>query len=249
MSFIRLVHSLRITAILLSVFVLRCNASAQALLGNSGGLNIPSAEIAEAGTFRGGAQFVKANTIVGAQKWGSYRWAFDTGIYYVSFTPFSWLEATFTETILAEKNKEGIYDYYNQDRTVSVKARLLPEGRWWPALAVGAIDPFSLCDHPTYSSYWAAATKHLHFKALRTSFVFTGGYAKGQEQSQMYDGAFGGFYIKHDALPGSRLCVEYDTNGWVVGAEALIWRHLGLYYFQRLNEGMSFGIRYQTTIH
>lgn len=229
--------------------MLSASGFAQALLGNSGGLNMPSAEMSEVGTFRGGAQFVRSNTIIGAKKWGSYQWDYDTGVYYVSFTPFSWLEATFSETILAEKNKQGVYEYYNQDRTVSIKARPIPEGRWWPAVAVGVIDPFSLCEHPTYSSYWAAATKHLHFQSLQTTFTFTAGFAQGQEQARMYDGVFGGLSIAYDRFPGSRVCVEYDTNGWVAGAEALLWRHLGMFFFTRQGPGMAAGVRYQTTIH
>lgn len=230
-------------------FVLALPSSAQALLGNSGGLNVPTAEMAEAGTFRGGAQYVRHNTIIPAKKSRSYSWNFDTGIYYISFTPFSWLEATFSETILADKQKDGSYNYYNQDRTISVKARLVSEGRWWPAFAVGTIDPFSIWQHPTYSSYWAAVTKHLHSKRAGMAVVFSGGYSLADEESQMWNGAFGAFSIEHDRLPGSRLSVEYDTNGWVFGAEFLIWRHIGVFGFTREGAGAAAGIRYQTTIH
>lgn len=230
-------------------FVLALPSSAQALLGNSGGLNVPTAEMAEAGTFRGGAQYVRHNTIIPAEKWGSYTWDFDTGIYYVSFTPFSWLEATFSETILAEKRKDGSWDYYNQDRTVSFKVRPIPEGRWWPAVAIGMIDPFSMCKHPTYATYWAAATKHLHSKQLQTAIVLSGGYARPGEESKMWNGAFGAFSIEHDRLPGSRVSVEYDTQGWVFGAEFLLWRHIGIFGFTREGAGAAGGIRYQTTIH
>ena len=66
--------------------------SAQDLIGTTGLINVPTADMQPDGTFDGGA-----------------RWAgqaayhdlinYDTGLYYVRFTPFSFFEFTFRETL------------------------------------------------------------------------------------------------------------------------------------------------------
>lgn len=234
---------------LLFLASLSTGVKGQVLLGNSGGLSVPSAEMEAPGTFRTGAQFVESGIIKGSQKWGSYDFWYDTYIYYFNFTPFNWIELTFSETLLADNYETGEdSEFYNQDRTVSVKIRPLKEGHYWPAIALGAIDPYSICSHPTYSSLWAAATKHVHTSFLHSTFAFNAGYARGTDGGRQFDGAFGSFSWQPDFLPQARCCVEYDTHGWVLGAEALLWRHLGVYAYARDLDLMSFGLRYQTTI-
>ena len=238
-------HRLTLTA---GMLMLAASACGQGLLGNSGGHCIPSAEMLEAGTFRCGIHYVQGGTIVGPTKSDSYDFPYDTGIYYLNFTAFSWLEATFSETIVANKLKDGSYYYYNQDRTLSLKLRPVSEGKYRPAIAVGAIDPFSICDHPTYCTYWAAMTKHVHSRRLHGTLGATLSYGYGAETSRMWDGVMSGLTYEPDRWQGTWLSVEYDTHGVVVGAETLLWRHLGLYVWTRDMQRVVAGARFQITL-
>ena len=77
-------------------------ARAQMLIGTQGMINAPTADMNDAGTFVGGLSFVPKQMELVAGN-------FDTGIYYMDFTPFKWLELTFRETLLkTTKIEDGV---------------------------------------------------------------------------------------------------------------------------------------------
>lgn len=224
----------------------------QVLLGNSGGLNIPTAEMNPAGTFIGGLNFIEKGIISPEKGKVDHRWKFNynTYSYYVNFTFFDWLEATFRETLL-ESNSYGKFDDYKfreQDRSVTIKVRPLKEGKYYPAVAFGVNDPYSFTGHHVYSSAWGVMTKNLHTNLLKSTFTATIGYAKAFDDSQMYDGFIGGIKWTPDWCKEVSLLAEYDSKVINVGIQGLLFRHLGFYGFVHDFDSYSAGIKYQTTI-
>lgn len=222
---------------------------AQDMLGMTGGLNIPTTEMNPAGTFRGGVNFIGKGLITPELKPNRDAWKFqyNTFIYYVDFTVFDWIEASFRETLLqnVRKGKKALRE---QDRSISIKVRPLKEGKYWPAIAFGVNDPTSITGHHPYSSAWAVMSKSVHSSALMCTFNANLGYMKSWDNSVMYDGVVAGITYQPDWFPSARVTAEYDTQGWNVGAQALLWKHLGLYVFTREFSAFGAGIRYQTTI-
>lgn len=238
-------------ALLLSTFFL-CTAvtgSAQEIIGNTGGLNIQTADMEEAGTFRGGLHFIGEGLIVPVTNPRDHRWEFgyNTFIYYLDFTVFDWLEVSLRETLL-ENFKNDRYRLREQDRSVSLKARVLKEGKYWPAIAVGLNDPTSVTGNHPYSSAFLAMTKHVHSAATFGTWSATVGYMYPWDESHMYDGFTVGLCYQPDWSMRTRLMVEYDTRGINYGFDALLWKHLGIYFMARESSAISAGIRYQTTI-
>ena len=222
---------------------------AQEMLGNTGGFNIPTAEMDEAGTFRGGINFLGKGLITPMTNANNHRWEFqyNTFIYYLDFTMFDWLEVSFRETLL-ENLKDDRYRLREQDRSFSIKVRPLKEGQYWPAIAIGVNDPTSITGNHPFSSAWLAMTKHIHSSSLAGTFAATAGYMTVWDYCQMYDGPVAGLSYSPDWYPQAKLMVEYDTQGINYGLEAVLWKHLGLYFFARESTAVSAGLRYQTTI-
>ena len=54
----------------------------QTVIGTTGMMNVPTADMRPAGTFDGGASFIQKDLL--------YKKDYNTYLYYVSFTPFSW---------------------------------------------------------------------------------------------------------------------------------------------------------------
>jgi len=124
-------HRLPLAAILMAaaaVLLCRIPADAQTVLGTRGLMNIPTADMNPAGTFDGGASFVQKELL--------YDKNYNTGIYYITFTPFSWMEITYRETLIKTRKSASEPDkigFYQQDRSTTLRLRPLKEGRWWPS--------------------------------------------------------------------------------------------------------------------
>ena len=78
--------------LILGVAVCSTEVSAQDLIGTSGLINIPTADMQPDGTFDGGARWMSPAALHDLVN-------YDTGLYYVRFTPFSFFEFTFRETL------------------------------------------------------------------------------------------------------------------------------------------------------
>lgn len=120
---------------------------AQQYTGMSGLIHVPSGEMDEAGEARVGAHFL--NKEFTPDKGFNYEGKYNTLSHYLSITPFSWLEIGYTCTLQkgrAIDNKgqvlEGNPKLRFKDRYFSVKLQPLKEGKWWPAIAIGANDPY-----------------------------------------------------------------------------------------------------------
>ena len=78
-----------ILALLFVVSLIPCQA--QTIIGTNGMMNVPTADMRPAGTFDGGASLIQKELL--------YDKDYYTGLFYVTFTPFSWIEISFRETI------------------------------------------------------------------------------------------------------------------------------------------------------
>lgn len=196
------------------------------------------------GTFEGGISLLQEQMM--ADKYDYY-----TGLYYISFTPFSFVELTFRETL--RKTKKSKYDtrvgYYQQDRSTSVRLRPVKEkeGKWWPSVVVGVNDIYS--DHGTseYAAVYGVLTKNFHVGSV-IDISATAGYAYPIDNGLAYDGVFGGVSISPSAFNALKVMAEYDTGGVNVGASVELFRHLRVMCLTREFKGVCAGLSYLYTI-
>jgi hypothetical protein len=123
--------------------------------GGTGLMETPTARLLPEGRYRFGISQIDP-----------YRY------YYGAVSPIEGLEITgrVTEILKVEvTNMPGYGDY--KDKAIDIKYRILPEGKWWPAIAIGLMDP-----HGTrlYSSQYVVMSKHLH------PFDLTIGFGNGR---------------------------------------------------------------------
>lgn len=197
----------------------------------------------EPGTFNGGISIVQKNLI-------NDRFNYTTGIYYVNFTPFSFLEGTLRETLISHKGQKG---FQEQDRSSTLRIRPLKEGRWWPAVVIGANDFYSYHGASPYQAYYAVMTKHLSCSTWG-SVAITIGYLnhlgnKRYKSTPTYqNGLFGGFSYALPLRQDISIKGEWDTRAFNCGVHALLFKHLGLMCFTREFKGVTAGIYYHYTI-
>lgn len=204
----------------------------QQYTGISGFLHIPSAEMNYEGDARIGAHFLHMSMTpdTGFLFRGEKYNTFD---YYLSATPYRWLELSYTCT----KRKIvrpmiGDIVYGAKDCYLSVKIRPLEEGKYYPAIAIGGNDLGTTVFNKDrsdvqlyFSNLYIAATKHFSFGGnelglnLAYRHFFRGYNSK-------WNGFVGGISFRPAFFPQARAIVEYTGNELLVGADALLWQHV-----------------------
>jgi hypothetical protein len=126
--------------------------------GGTGLMEIPTARVMRQGRFRFGASQIDP-----------YRY------YHFTITPLEGLEigGRVTENLDVDISLTPGWSGYgnNKDKAIDLKYRALPEGKWWPAVAVGIMDP-----HGTrvYPAQYVVASKQVY------PFDFTIGFGNGR---------------------------------------------------------------------
>ena len=107
----------------LLLLLLGCSMGVQAQysMGNTGLLNIPTADMQETGTFMGGGNYLPN---------GMTPFNFNTGNYFVNITFLSFLELSYRCTLQKAKRYDGKEGYFHQDRSMTARVRPLKEGKF-----------------------------------------------------------------------------------------------------------------------
>lgn len=240
-------HNAAIMRLLIGVMLLLAglmSAEAQQYTGMSGLIHVPSAEMDSAGVARIGAHFLNRHFTPGHRYWHYEGKKYDTGDFYLSLTPFSWMELGFTITLLKHKaadegwagsaaNGPDKSGYNRKDRYFSIKFRPLKEGRWYPAIALGANDFLSSSPFSSNSSdnngfwrnYYIAATKHLDINRHRLGATIAYRYFTGY-YNHRWQGVTGGVTYRPSFAENFRAIVEWTGCDLNIGIDCLLWKHL-----------------------
>lgn len=193
-------------------------AVSQPLAGTTGLLNIPSANMQEDGTFMAGANFLPIALT-------PPTWDYNTGNYYLNITFLPFMEISYRLTLL---KPEGYDVITNQDRSLSVRFRVVKEKRYFPSLVIGNNDIFSSAEgfstDRNFSNFYMVATKNVVHGNNR--FSTTLGYAPGIFKNKELSGIFGGISFSPAFLPQIKLMAEYDTKVINAGASVLLLNHI-----------------------
>lgn len=221
---------------LLAMFVC-LSASAQLYTGMSGLIHVPSAEMNREGDARAGVYFLD-------EAFTPANFPYRTTDHYLSVTPFSWVEIGYACTLMkgnmAAEGEPPRMGYDRKDRYFSLKLRPLKEGKWRPAVAVGANDPYGTdfgrwtvheddaamnVKSQYFANLYIAATKHIGLKGHRIGFHAA--YRRWKrDYNGKWNGVVGGITYRPSFAPDLRVIAEYTGEGMNVGADCLLWKHL-----------------------
>ena len=221
----------------LLLLLLGCSMGVQAQysMGNTGLLNIPTADMQETGTFMGGGNYLPN---------GMTPFNFNTGNYFVNITFLSFLELSYRCTLQKAKRYDGKEGYFHQDRSMTARVRPLKEGKFHPSLLLGVDHGFKHTIKKNISTVYGALTKGLSI-AKGDRLALTAGYYFPLNDHSIKDGPFGGISYSPAFCREMTVMAEYDSEGFNVGAAARLWRHLSIHVFTREFNSISGGIRYE----
>ena len=193
----------------LLLLLLGCSMGVQAQysMGNTGLLNIPTADMQETGTFMGGGNYLPN---------GMTPFNFNTGNYFVNITFLSFLELSYRCTLQKAKRYDGKEGYFHQDRSMTARVRPLKEGKFHPSLLLGVDDPFKNTGINYFATVYGALTKGFSI-AKGDRLALTAGYYFPLNDHSIKDGPFGGISYSPAFCREMTVMAEYDSEGFYGG--------------------------------
>lgn len=224
---------LKLLIVLMLLWLLPQAGKAQQYTGISGLIHVPSGEMNHEGDAFIGVHFLNKNMMpdTGFLYLGEKYHTYD---YYVSLTPFSWLELSYvcTERIRSKDQQGNIQ--WSKDRYASVKIQPLKEGKYYPAVAIGCNDIWTSAfyeDKPEvqlyFQNWYIVTTKHFNLSGneLGLTLAFRHYY---RHYNAKWNGFVGGVSFRPAAFRQARFIAEYTGNDFLLGMDMLLWQHLRL---------------------
>lgn len=223
------------------LFVLILPLNAQEYSGITGMMHVPTAEMASAGTARVGVYFLPKEFLPDMINYKDEK--YNTFNYVLAIAPFSWIELAYVCTITkgARGGDETDVAYCMKDRHFSVKVRPLKEGKWWPAIAIGAQDPGRTIedngDYAYFQNFYITASKHLSLQGNELGVHLAYRYYRSDHNAR-WRGVAGGITFRPAFAKNCRAMVEYTGDDINVGVDCYLWK---LLYVQAcLQDGRHF---------
>lgn len=225
--------------ILLILLICITGARAQSLMGTTGWLNIPTADMQEDGTFFLGGSYLNGNYIK-TYGGGDYN----ALTYYLNITFLPFMEVSFGNTHLLNYNEGNA----TVDRRFSFRLRAIRERKFVPAIVIGAHDVYSSISKEAntnqyFSSLYIVATKNIQVK--RSEIGLTLGYGFNAFRNNQFVGIFGGVSFSPSFLRQLTLIAEYDAESFNLGGNVLFFKHLFVYAMVKDIKYFSGGIAYR----
>jgi hypothetical protein len=221
---------------LLFIFVLQAffQAYAQPTAGTTGLLNIPTADMQPDGTFMFGGNYLPASVTPGML-------SYDTGNYYLNITFLPFCEVNYRCTLLQTKSTG---DYNMQDRSFSLRLRLLQEQRLLPSFVIGGNDIYTSSNkgNQYFGAAYLVSTKHFCIGFIKIGT--TVGYGFDTLRNSAYKGILGGITLGINFWEPFQIIAEYDTNAVNIGASLKLFKHLNLYSFACDGKYFCGGLQY-----
>ena len=221
-------------AILFIVSMLRLIA--QPTSGTTGLLNIPTAEMQRDGTFLFGSNYLPEPIT-------PERFSYNTGNYYINITFLPFWEVNYRLTLF---HTESTGKYDRQDRSFSIRGRILKERTYIPALVIGGNDLYthtSKESNQNFGALYLVTTKAFHWQKHVLSATL--GYGIDVFEKNQYEGLFGGIAITPGFFKPLSIITEYDSHAINTGASLLLFNHIYIQAFAYDLKYFCGGIQYR----
>src|SRR5579864_2037750 len=186
----------------------------------TGLINMPDARFDPDGTLRFGASYARPYFDLGATATLLPWLETNLGVTRINDVP-GFTSGGTNDNALGFGSGYGAY----KDKTAGLKVRLLPEGSWWPSVAIGVQDPIGT---KLFEKEYAAATKTLGDAQV------TLGYGRKQ-----IDGVYGGIRYSPSWLKDWAFSAEYDASNYAAYPFADATHVAGR------TKGLAYGLEYR----
>lgn len=232
--------------ILLLFVVVPFSLFAQLMTGTTGSLNAPSARMQKDKTVMLGGSFLNREITPEAFGYHTYN-------YFLNATILPFLEVSYS-CILFKATKQFVPEkegkFVNQDRSISLRLRVLRERKYWPAIVIGGNDLFSSVKtfeigtgNQFFSRIFVAASKDFLLAeekiGVDLSFIYYR-QSKGRGNNISFAATYTPSFAKN-----LNVVAEYDSRFLNIGANYLLFNHLYLQALLQDGRFFSGGVAYK----
>jgi len=227
--------------------------SAQLTLGTTGLLNSPSADMQPDKTVMIGGNFLNDRITPDGFPYNTYNYFLN-----ITFLPF--LEVAYTCTLFKATDKfvpEKKGRFVNQDRSFSVRLRLLQERKYLPAIVIGSNDLYTQSGggqilsegsgNQYFSRFYLALTKYVEIFPKESVGLHVA-YLYNRRTSNHLDGFSGGISYKPSFTPNLRVIAQYDSKTFCIGANYLLFKHVFMQALLQDGKHFSGGLAYRFSL-
>lgn len=228
----------------------------QMFSGMTGMIQNPTAEMDSTGSFRVGAHFLNKHFWPKGSLFDQR--GYHTFDFYASLTPFWWVEIGYTFTLMkgdtppdAEGNVKSKYNMKDQYFSVKFNPLREKEGKWWPAIAIGANDILTFENLGGPNQYmgnaYIVATKN--FNAHNNIFGATLGYRYFfSKYNKDWTGLVLGVTYRPFFFQPVRIMAEVAGRYVNLGVDCLLFKHLLLQFSMDKCQYPSCGIAFTSNL-
>lgn len=218
--------------------------TAQMSTGVSGLLHTPTAFTEKAGAFNIGGAFINRH-MLRPPRFLCEGKPYDTGRFFAGLSPFDWLEISYSFILMKEARNGEPASYKYKDQMFSGKLRLLREGKWWPAIAVGGNDLYTSVDNGNhyFANYYAAASKHFDIgsEQIAVSLAYRHWFA---DYNQPWEGLVGGIEYSPSFCRELSAMAEWTGSDINVGLNYLLLKRVQFQFSLLQGRYPSGGVAY-----
>lgn len=250
-----------IAVLLLSIIT---SVQAQQYLGMTGLVHTPTAEMNNQGDARIGAHFLSKEMTPNAGVFYHDGQKYNTGNFYLSITPFKWVELAYDVTLMRRIHYKYTHEhldndgykgsgFHEKDQYLSVKINPLQEkeGKWWPAIAIGGTDFWDSHNGSEmyFGNAYVALTKTLKLGKKKNELAIHLAYRHYfRDYNSKWSKPVGGLTFRPAFYRPLRFIAEWTGKDVIVGADCLLWNHCLVQASLQNGRYPSAGLCYQVNL-
>lgn len=206
------------------------NLSAQQYTGITGLVHVPTAEMSEKSNGRIGGHYLYESLTP-----DSYRFRGDeysTFSQYIAFTPFSWVELSYTNILTKGLDGDGKEAFTGNHWFTSMKIQPVKEGEFNPAIAIGTQNAREYFRNrkpkSRYCNTYISATKHFGIPSGSLGAHLTYRQYENDDAHDQWGGIVGGVTYTPDSMENLQISAEYNGDAFITAGQWTVWKYLVL---------------------
>lgn len=204
----------------------------QQYIATQGMIHVPTADMDSVPSARAGIHYMPKEMVPDMLTFENEK--YNTGIYYLSVTPFRWIEIGLSRMLMKSHKAPSSLEnppigFYGTDRQLTIRLQPLRENQWWPSVVLGGNDIWGTrsgsSDSFYFRNYYLSVSKHIEYENWKLGAHLS--YRKYKDETNSkWNGIVGGLTLQPGFYKPLRAICEYDGNGVNIGADCLLLRHI-----------------------
>lgn len=201
---------------------------AQKYTGITGLVHIPTADMTEKSNGRIGAHYLYESLTP-----NNYRFQgeeYNTFSQYIAFTPFSWVELSYTNLFIKGLDSDGNEAFTGNHWFTSMKLLPLKESEQWPGIAIGTANAREYFrkrkNKSRYCNTYISATKHFDIPLGSLGAHLTYRQYLNDDAHDQWGGVVGGLTYTPNNMENLQISAEYNGDVFITAGELRLWKYV-----------------------